>query len=111
MRNIPQIHCSISSASGNTGTLGGPGHGKDAIFLSCAGLHPIADKVMPGHGVPHLDGAVIASQGDARAIRGPGQRIDGPSVAGVENEQFPSLRVPDLDSTIVAPRSDAGVIG
>ena len=56
-------------------------------------------------------GAILATGGDECTIWGPGEAIDDPAVTFIEEEEFPSMGIPDLHGRIKTRGGDGEVVG
>lgn len=88
----PEFDEAVGSAACDEGAARGPG---DAVSLAEKG-----DDALALEGIPDLDGAILATGGDERTSGGPGEALDDPAVALIEEEQFPSTGIPDVHGRI-----------
>src|SRR6266852_4109047 len=78
--SIPDLHCVVPRARGDTRTIERPGHTIHSVGMVVVGIDMAAIS-----GVPQLHRLITARRGDARAIGGPGHGIHdtGMAVVGV----------------------------
>ena len=88
----PEFDEAVGSASCDEGAARGPG---DAVGLAEKG-----DDALAPEGIPDLDGAILAPGGDERTSGRPGEALDDPAVAFIEEEHFSRTGIADLHGQI-----------
>ncbi len=99
----PEFDEAVGSAGCDEGAAKGPG--------DAGGLAEKGDDALAQEGIPDLDGAILATRGDERPIRGPGETLDDPAVAFIEEEHFSRTGIPDVHGRIKTRGGDVAVVG